>query len=357
LGTFTYKIPSTVVVDLSDLEKIRIETNCLGQQKSQQRWLWHIRNHATGQWVYLGDNTGSTGWNSWYTTSFELNTGVLSSFVNSNKEVMIRYQTTTAYDVSNLDLLKVVLETQEAPPPTSTIWTPAPGTTWQWQISGVVNTTINVDMYDIDLFDNDASVIDKLHRDGRIVICYFSAGSYEDWRPDANAFPSSVLGNPLEEWEGERWLDIRQYNSALGSIMKARLDMAQYKGCDGVEPDNIDGYINSNGLGLTFNDQLAYNSWLANEAHLRGLSIGLKNDLDQIASLVDKFDWALNEQCNEYNECETLLPFIQAGKAVFGVEYTNNPSFFCPYLNGLKFSWMKKNWDLDAWRQDCRDFA
>jgi hypothetical protein len=58
------------------------------------------------------------------------------------------------------------------------------------------------------------------------------------------------------------------------------------KGCDGVEPDNMDGYLSNNyddskGV-VSFNDQLVYNKWMAIEAHKRGLAIGLKNDLDQI---------------------------------------------------------------------------
>ena len=210
-------------------------------------------------------------------------------------------------------------------------------------------------MYDIDLFDTGQSIIDKLHNDGRIVICYFSAGSYEDWRPDKSKFPASVLGSPLDGWAGERWLDIRRLD-LLGPIMKARLDLAVSKKCDGVEPDNVDGYSNQNGVGLTANDQLVYNKWLAAEAHARGLSIGLKNDLNQIPQLVSHFDWAINEQCWQYNECALLTPFVNAGKAVFGVEYSGTPSKFCPKLNALKFSWLKKNLQLDAYRIDCKSF-
>ena len=66
---------------------------------------------------------------------------------------------------------------------------------------------------------------------------------------------------------------------------------------------------------LTYEDQLRYNIWLAERAHERGLSIGLKNDMEQILDLLSYFDWALNEQCFEYDECETLSPFIDAGKA------------------------------------------
>ena len=95
-------------------------------------------------------------------------------------------------------------------PPASTIWHPAPGTSWQWQLSGTIDTSVAVQMYDIDLFDAPQSVIDELRGKGVVVICYFSAGSWEDWRPDKDDFPAEVLGNTLSGWSDERWLDIRQ---------------------------------------------------------------------------------------------------------------------------------------------------
>ena len=100
--------------------------------------------------------------------------------------------------------------------------------------------------------------------------------------------------------------------------MIGRLDLAKSKGCDGVEPDNIDVYTQTNGGGfkITYQDQITYNTWLAREAHNRDLSIGLKNDVDQVKDLVTHFDWALNEQCYQYNECDTLIPFIR-GKSLF----------------------------------------
>jgi hypothetical protein len=83
--------------------------------------------------------------------------------------------------------------------------------------------------------------------------------------------------------------------------------------------------------------------------------VGLKNDLDQIGDLVGDFDWALNEQCYEYSECDLLQPFINAGKAAFGVEYSGDEDEFCPYFNVAGYSWLKKNIDLGAWRIDCQD--
>lgn len=232
------------------------------------------------------------------------------------------------------------------------VWQPKPGTTWQWQLTGTIDTSIDVAMYDVDLFDTPQSVIDTLHQDGRIVICYFSAGSYEDWRADESDFPESVRGEPLDNWPGESWLDIRQIDT-LRPIMGARLDLALTKGCDGVESDNVDGYANDTGFPLTAADQLAYNIWLADEAHNRDLSIGLKNDLDQIPELLPYFDWALNEQCFAYDECDLLLPFVQAGKAVFGVEYEGELADFCPQANANQFSWLLKDWDLGSEFATC----
>ena len=196
---------------------------------------------------------------------------------------------------------------------------PAVGTTWQWQLKNTVDTSYDVEMYDIDLNDSPVSLIQELQASGKKVICYFSAGSYEDWRSDANQFAASDLGANLDGWPGERWLDIRSSN--VHSIMQSRLDLAQQKGCDGVEPDNMDGYSNDSGFDLTATDQLAYNRFIANEAHKRDLSVGLKNDLAQINNLVDYFDFILNEQCFEYSECNILTAFINQGKAAFNVEY------------------------------------
>jgi hypothetical protein len=232
------------------------------------------------------------------------------------------------------------------------IWIPAASTTWQWQLQGTLDTTVDAAMYDIDLFDHSAAVVAGLHGQGRKVVCYLSAGTWEDWRPDAAQFPAAVLGGRVSGWPGERWLDIRRLD-VLGPIMEARLDLCRQKGFDAVEPDNIDGYANVSRFPLTAQDQLRYNKWLAGAAHARGLSIGLKNDLDQVKDLVSQFDWALNEQCFEYNECGLLAPFTKAGKAVFVVEYSLATTAFCEKAVTLGFNAMKKNLSLDAFRAAC----
>ncbi|MDP9486290.1 MAG: endo alpha-1,4 polygalactosaminidase [Actinomycetota bacterium] len=232
------------------------------------------------------------------------------------------------------------------------VWRPQPGTSWQWQLTGKVDTSFAVDAYEIDGFDNAAAVVDRIHGGGAKAICYISAGSWERWRPDAGAFPDSVKGRS-NGWPGEKWLDIRR-REVLGPIMARRLDMCAAKGFDAVEPDNVDGYANSTGFPLTARDQLAYNRMLARLAHERGLSVALKNDAEQVEALVPDFDFAVVEECFRYRECKKYSPFVSAGKAVFVAEYsTTNKEARCTSARRLRFALIFKNRNLDAWRGAC----
>jgi hypothetical protein len=225
--------------------------------------------------------------------------------------------------------------------------------TWQIQYTGKMDYSLDVNVYNLDLFDTDAAIITQLHERGIFVMCYFSAGTFEDWRPDAERFPPSVLGKDVEDWEGEKWLDIRAIET-LKPIMSARLDIAAQKDCDGVDPDNVDGYANATGFPLSYDDQITYNITLATLAHERGLSIGLKNDLEQIPDLFPFFDWALNEECFSHEECYMLLPFVKAGKPVFAIEYNLTPEEFCIQANDINFNALQKNRELDGFRFSCR---
>jgi len=241
-------------------------------------------------------------------------------------------------------------------PNSSPIWQPAPGLTWQWHLSDPpVDLSVDAQVYDIDLFDNDASVVQALHARGRKAICYISVGSREDWRPDADEFPPEVLGRDYDGWPGEKWLDVRRID-LLAPIMRARLDLCAAKGFDAVEPDNIEVYDNDTGFPLTYADQLAYATWLANEAHARGLAIGLKNASDQVRDLLPVFDFAIAEDCFIQGWCADLLPFIAAEKAVFAAEYTDTGVDFpaaCAWGREHRFSFILKNRILTAFRAVC----
>lgn len=196
-------------------------------------------------------------------------------------------------------------------------------TTWQWQLMGKINASYNVDVYDIDLFDTPVTTISLLKSSGKKVICYFSAGSGENWRPDFGKFDTSSLGKTMDGWNGEKWLDIRTKN--VFDVMMLRLNLAVSKGCDGVEPDNVDGYANKTGFALTKADQLLFNRKIADETHKRGLAVALKNAVELTGDLVDYFDLTINEECHAYKECDQLAVFTQQGKPIFNAEYKLTP--------------------------------
>ena len=253
------------------------------------------------------------------------------------------------------------------------LWSPTPNSnlTWDWRIGDTPDpeSSTYYDVYDIDLFDNSAEDIAAFQARGMTVICYFSAGTYEGWRDDWQEYFSFITtdsysgdeapfaGN-MSDWD-ERWLDVREIE-LLEPIMRGRMAMAKDKGCDAVEPDNMDSYTNQSEVDpdgtLTAADQIAYNKAIAEWAHDEGLSVGLKNDVDQIDSLVDYFDWALNEQCYQYNECDGYQLFIDQNKAVFGVEYSGTTSSICEQANADGYYWLKKTLALTEYREGCEDY-
>lgn len=252
-----------------------------------------------------------------------------------------------------------------ASPPDNDRWQPTPGTRWWWQLEQVatLDTTLDVDVYDIDLFEGDSSgVIQILKSNGYGVICYFSAGTYEPYRQDMQNFNEAAWLEPVDGFEEERWLDIRQNQPYLEDdikpVMMARINLAAEAGCDAVEPDNVDAWENTAVISAA--DQVAYNLWLAETAHAVGLSIGLKNNLSQVSQLVNAFDFALNEQCFGYNECDLYEDtFLAQNKAVFNQEYggsdegsINQAQYHnqaCPYFQNRRISSLWKfNFDLDG---------
>lgn len=363
-GTFRFNLPAAPG---STVQGLVFQANYRGPAKSLQAWEFQLLNVKTGKWVPIADNGGVTDgvWSDIIATPANP-----AQFINAKNQINLRYVGRNGGSKSELDFLAIDIKssgTSQTPPPASGSgsgtqsppassggrWQPTPGLKWQIQYTGTIDTTQNVDVYNLDLFDTSAATISALKSSGKHVICYFSAGSYENWRPDTAAFPASVLGRNLDGWAGEKWLDVRQLDILI-PIMRVRMEQAVQKGCHAVDPDNVDGYSNNTGFTLSYNDQLAYNIALADAAHSLGLAISLKNDLDQIKDLVSHFDFAVNEECFQYSECDMLKPFIDSGKAVFSIEYTLSTSSFCPQANTMNLDSLKKNLSLDAWRQSCR---
>jgi hypothetical protein len=265
---------------------------------------------------------------------------------------------------------------QPSAPAKGSWWRPAVGTTWQWQLTGKLDLSVDAQVFDVDLFDVSASDVAAIHTKGAKAVCYVETGAWEDYRPDASDYPSSVLGKTVDGYSHERYVDIRQLD-VLRPILDARLDLCAQKGFDGVEPDIDASYIDvgASGIGfpVSYADQVAFNQMVAADAHARGLAIGLKNGVDSdrgaqfVKDMEPSVDYAVNEECVAFEECEMLAVFPDNGKPVFHAEYLGGYRLastgdynqalrsFCPVTRPFRFSSILKdaNESLSAWRQAC----
>ena len=275
-------------------------------------------------------------------------------------------------------------------------WKPNVKARWQYQLQGSPNPkggclhnktgfinigvtgtsfttgrTVAPTVFDIDILQDgkcyspqDYSVLNyaavqAIHVRGARVIGYIDAGTAETWRPDfpeMQSFDQScdgcLFGNPLSNFPDEYWLNIR--TNATGTDpntgetettrafllqeMRTRLTWARLIGVDAIEFDDVDGWQSNSGLGISGTAQLRYNSRLANLAHQMGFAVGLKNDLSQADTLQPYFDFAINEQCFQYDECTGFQHWpSQYGKAVFNVEYDEPSGHFCPKANSAAY--------------------
>ncbi len=233
----------------------------------------------------------------------------------------------------------------------TTWWQPHPGISWNIQLSNPpIDTEAPVELFDLDLYDTPKELIDELHSRGKKAVCYINMGAWEDWREDKNNYPASVIGKVYQGWSGESWLDIRAIN-ILSPILQKRMDLCKAKGFDGIDADNLNSYQNDTGFALTPGDQLKFNKFLSDEAHKRGLAIGLKNDSEQASELADSFDWAITEGCATEGWCYSMKPFLDQDKPILQIEYTDSKIDFqklCGKYLRDGFTPILKNRNLDG---------
>jgi len=239
------------------------------------------------------------------------------------------------------------------------VWQPKTGTTWNI-ILNKGSFDINKEkaqVIDIDLHSNSAEDIQKYHDAGKKVVCYFSGGTLEDFRPDKEEYlkVDGLVKNGYKQWEGENWLDFRK--EGIKPLITNRMKLAVEKKCDGIDVDNLDGCQDKTvkkkwSNPLTKEDTITFAKWLSATAHELGLSIGLKNSLFMIDEVGEDFDFAINESCatNGYPECHLYKKFLDSGKAVFGITYeiylNERYNRLCDVLDGLKISMIIKRKEL-----------
>jgi hypothetical protein len=260
------------------------------------------------------------------------------------------------------------------------MWKPSIGDRWQYQLqtrrafasAGGIDVGICADpfsggacvhpnVFDIDLYGLGGGLatkaVDAIHAAGGHAICYIDAGSIETYRPDYQQFvrfdkrcDGCLIGNPFSKvFNDENWANINDdqgQRDFMLTMNEARVARCEEAGFDAVEFDVVEAYNSSYrtvGWHISAQTQLTFNSALADIAHRYGMSVGLKNDLGQIPQLLPKFDFAINEQCFQYHECDNLQRFIQVGKPVFQVEYRLPLKEFCPKAHEARFSSILKS--------------
>ena len=106
--------------------------------------------------------------------------------------------------------------------------------------------------------------------------------------------------------------------------------------------------------------------FLSSTAQGYNLSIGLKNALDILPTLSGEVQFAVNEQCVQYDECSSLAPITQAGKPVFHIEYvsgdmqgtdTASGSAVRKACSDSDLSTVLKNQNLDGWVEYCNGYT
>ena len=278
-------------------------------------------------------------------------------------------------------------------------WEPPAGARWQYQLESSaksLKSTGGIDVnicqppagggrcvrpqvFDIDLYEdgqvsgNDHTVntaaVNAIHRRGGHAVCYLSAGTAENFRPDYDKYVQfdrthghSLIGKPFSgRFPNEYWLNLNNNRGQRDFILRqlaARTRKCANAGFDAVEFDNVETYAQPTrvtGWQVSAHTQLIFNTALAKMAHANGLSVGLKNDLGQVPRLEPEFDFAVNEQCFQYHECTNnpspgYKAFLRDSKPVFQVEYRIPPSSFCSDANRLGISSIKKakNFSLNA---------
>ncbi|KAI9328536.1 glycoside hydrolase superfamily [Obelidium mucronatum] len=271
-------------------------------------------------------------------------------------------------------------------------------------------------LYDVDIETSAAKIAEIKTWGGAKVVCYFEAGTWVKTRPWASKYSgaagatgktvSGAIGFPYEApYTNELW--VNPSDPSVRSVMKdVILPFAKARGCDMVEPDNVQGFerdsyctgfeaktgancgsckagspANKNfyidkKCDADYKAWLDFNKFLADSAHALGMGIALKNNHHQAAELVKYHDFVLAEQCTSFGssysngttigasllgskakDCVGFVPFLKAGKGVALTAYTGTIAKACtdaaPYLPFGGLNTILKKTSLKSTRKAC----
>jgi hypothetical protein len=240
-------------------------------------------------------------------------------------------------------------------PAAPTPYVPPQNARWAARLDGPVDIGLDVDFFYLDVEQHTAADLAELRAQGRPYLCYLSAGSWESFRDDSDAFPARVIGNPLANFPGESWLDIR--DAAVRELMAERVTLLAERGCAGVPPSSLSAYASDSGFELTLEDELDYARWLAERLHAAGMSAGLMAPAALTGELWPTFDFGLAVDCLEQSGCSAFDVFGQARKPVLHIEFGDEQSApeLCRSAEALGFDPLITDPGFHGSRIACRD--
>jgi hypothetical protein len=173
----------------------------------------------------------------------------------------------------------------------------------------------------------------------RYTICYVNGFQTQPneariWMGD-NADLVLRDGEPVTDpdWPDEMILDTSTSDrrQRLTAIVGEWIDQCAADGFDAIEIDNLDSFTRFEDR-LTEDDAVAFARALTARAHAAGVAIAQKNTVELLDRRTETgFDFAIVEQCNEYQECDAFTAVY--GNQVYVIEY-----------------------DRDAFESGCKDF-
>jgi hypothetical protein len=279
---------------------------------------------------------------------------------------------------------------QAVMPPRGGVWQPPEHADWMWELGQPLATSSSYPMgtgvaayngdqppgddpvvYDIDAIENSAATVAALHRRGDHVICYIEVGSAGNYYTAAQEGVRSTyyaqlkaagdLGRQVPGYP-ERFINVGA-PSAVAIIESMIGKQCAQKGFDAVETD-LDETFGSNegstGFTITRSTEETYLRHLAGYMHQRGLGWIAKNLDDTgnalfVGHMEPLAQGIITEQCNQYQTCWLLRPFLAARKWVGNAEYDSGTlARFCARDNAADINGVLFNTNLDGGRRPCR---
>jgi hypothetical protein len=210
-------------------------------------------------------------------------------------------------------------------PAVAASWAPPPANaTFDYQIGEPYTPPAGVTVVSR---DHDATAAAGIYN-----ICYVNA--FQAQTADASWWKTNHPDLLLHDKNGNLVIDkdwneiLLDYSTAakragLTTIVGGWIDQCASKGFKGVEPDNLDSYTRSKSL-LTESEAVAYAASLTSYAHGKGLAVAQKNDADLSTANAKQagFDFAVAEQCADYDECQSYTATY--GNHVIVIEYSQS---------------------------------